>query len=195
MLPHVCCLNERSIEMPSQEQQGIPVSSFVSKLAQAKKDGLAFVASGYIGAADHKVVRMYFDLSLETYVEIPRSAVLHAQPIKDDMHERAELMVMGNSDVNLIHQQMRTIKANELQQAMDDQKNQAMQIAPQATPPRLPTAVVPDPCAPPPTSADCGCVDPKAQRIAPSSPEEQRAERDPLRRVARWVLGPFGRLL
>lgn len=108
--------------MPSKKQAGIPVSSFVSKLAQAKKDGLTFITSGYIGAADDKVVRMYFDLSLETYVDIPRDAVLHAQPITDDMHERAELMVAGNSDVNLVHQQSRTIKAMELQQAIDTKK-------------------------------------------------------------------------
>ncbi len=181
--------------MPSKKQAGIPVSSFVSKLAQAKKDGLTFITSGYIGAADDKVVRMYFDLSLETYVDIPRDAVLHAQPITDDMHERAELMVAGNSDVNLVHQQSRTIKAMELQQAIDAKKNQAMQIPPRETPPGLPKSVAPDPCAPPPASSDCVCADPKTKRVAPISPDERRADRDPVRRVARWALGPFGRLL
>lgn len=182
--------------MPSKNQERIPISSFVSKLAKAKQDGLTFVTSGYIGAVDDKVVRMYFDLSLETYVEIPRAAVVHAQSIKDDMHERAELMVMGNSDVQLVHQQMRTIKANDLQQAMDDRKHLAMQIPPQsAAPPRPVTVTVPDPCAPPPASTGCGCDDKKQQALAPASAEQERAERDPLRRVARWALGPFGFLV
>jgi len=179
--------------MPSKGQQGIPISSFVNRLAKAKKEGLTYVTSGYVAAVDEKVVRMYFDLSLETYADIPRAAVLHAQPIKDDMHERAELMIMGNSDVQLVHQQMRTIKANELQQAMDDQKHEAQQMAAQATAPKLPAPAAPDPCARPP--AACGCSGAEAQRPAPSTPEEERTSRDPLRRAARWMLGPFGLLL
>jgi len=180
--------------MPSDNPQKIPVSSYASKLAKAKKEGLTFVTSGYIGEANERVVRLYFDLSLETYADIPRAAVLDAKPIKGDMHERAELMVMGNSDIQLVHQQTRTVKAGELQQAMDDRKNQAMGGAAQALPPRVSVKPAPDPCAKPPASSECGCQEQTMHTVAPPSAEQQRAERDPLRRVARWAMGPVGLL-
>ena len=183
----------RSLEMPSKKQQEIPVSSFVSKFADAKKENLTFLTRGYVGSVDDKVVRMYLDLSLETYVDIPRSAVVHAQPVKDDLHERSELMVMGTGDIRLVHQQTHTIKAQDLQRAIDDQRNQA-------TDPKREllagaSTVAPDPCAKPPTKLECGCGGAAARKPGLASKDEEQAGRDPMREAARWMLGPFGRLL
>jgi len=180
--------------MPNKKQQEIPISSFVGKLADAKKTGLTFLTRGYVGSVDDSVVRMYLDLSLETYVDIPRSAVMHAQLVKDDLHERSELMVMGNTDIQLVHQQAHTIRANDLQQAMDDLKNQAMGVDPRRDLSGM-TAAAPDPCAKPQAVPECGCAGTGVQKPSPASAHEEQAGRDPMRRAARWMLGPFGRLL
>ena len=181
--------------MPSNNQQQIPVSSFVSKLADAKKKDLTFLTRGYVGSVDDSNVRMYLDLSLETYVDIPRSAVVHAQLIKDDQHERSELMVMGSSDIRLVHQQSHTIKASDLQQAVIDQKNQIMGVDPKASPSGMAQPAAADPCANTPVKPECGCAGAGSKQPAPASKDEEQAERDPMRRVARWALGPFGLLL
>ena len=179
--------------MPSKKQQEIPVSSFVSKLADAKKENLTFLTRGYVGSVDDKVVRMYLDLSLETYVDIPRSAVVHAQPVKDDLHERSELMVMGSSDIRLVHQQTHTIKAQDLQRATDDRRNQVMD--PKGMLSGGGSTLTPDPCAKPPAKLECGCADMGAHKPAAASKDEEQSGRDPMREAARWMLGPFGRLL
>ena len=181
--------------MPSKKQQEITTSSFVNKLADAKKDGLTFLTRGYVGSVDDKVVRMYLDLSLETYVDIPRSAVVHAQTMKDDMHERSELMVMGTSDIQLVHQQTHTIKAGDLQRAMDDQKQQTMGVDAYGALSALAAAAAADPCKNAPVSHDCGCAGGGKQKPAPAPASEEQAAPDPVRRAARWMLGPFGLLL
>lgn len=181
--------------MPRKKQLEIPTSSYVNKLADAKREGLTFLTRGYIGSVDDKVVRMYLDLSLETYVDIPRSAVVHAQTIKDDMHERSELMVMGTSDIQLVHQQMHTIKAGDLQRAMDDQRQQAMGADPYGALSAIAAAAATDPCTKAPANPDCGCAGSGKQKSAPAPATEEQAAPDPMRRAARWMLGPFGLLL
>lgn len=181
--------------MPSKKQQEIPISSFVNKLADAKKDGQTFLTRGYVGSVDDKVVRMYLDLSLETYVDIPRSAILHAQAIKDDIHERSELMVMGTSDIQLVHQQMHTIKAGDIQRAMDDQRQQAMGVDPHGALSAMAAALATDPCAKTPSTPECGCAGGGQQKLAPAPAAEEQAAPDPMRRAARIMLGPFGLLL
>ena len=181
--------------MPTRKQQEISTSTFVNKLANARKDGLTFLTRGYIGSVDDKVVRMYLDLSLETYVDIPRSAVVHAQNIKDDMHERSELMVMGTSDIQLVHQQTHTIKAGDLQRAMDDQKQQAMSANAYGALSKLAGAMAADPCTKAPVDPDCGCAGGSKQKPAPAPASEEQAAPDPVRTAARWMLGPFGLLL
>jgi hypothetical protein len=58
----------------------------VSKLLAAKQSGPVFVTRGYLGAANENVVRLYLDLSLETYAEIQRAAVLHADTVPGSAH-------------------------------------------------------------------------------------------------------------
>jgi hypothetical protein len=120
----------------------LPVSPFVSKLLAAKKSGPAFATRGYIGAADDKVVRLYFDLSLDSYVEIPRSAVLHADVVPGSAHQRAELIVDGAQELKMVSVHERLLKPADMQDVFD--RSKAKKTAP-------------DPCATPATTGDCTC--------------------------------------
>lgn len=181
--------------MPSNKQQEIPISSFVNKLENAKKKGPTFLTRGYVGSVDDKVVRMYLDLSLETYVEIPRSAVVHVQSVKEDLHERSELMIMDAADIHLVHQQMHTIKASDLQHATVGQKNEMMGMDPKGSLSGIAPSAAPDACAKAPAKPECGCAGAGTHKPGLASKDEEQAGPDPMRRAARWFLGPFGRLL
>jgi hypothetical protein len=165
----------------------VPVSSFIKKLAAAQNEGPAFLTRGYVGEVNDNVVRLYFDLSLATYAEIPRSAVLHTQPIKDDPHERSELMVAAEQDINLVHRVQRTVTPDDIRKAEVEGLNEIMQLK---APPKSK-----DPCAKPEAKADCADRDAgsPAKLAGPAKAEEN--QRDPLRRAGRIALGPLGFLL
>lgn len=131
--------------MATPSYRDLPVSPFVSKLLEAKQDGPVFVTRGYLGGGDEKVVRLYFDLSLETYAEIPRSAVLHADAVAGSAHQRAELIVDATKEVRVVSVLERTLKQADIQEAVDRAK--AHETAPQS----------PDPCGTPSTTQDCHC--------------------------------------
>ena len=128
--------------MATPSYRELPVSPFVSKLLAAKQSGPVFVTRGYIGAADEKVVRLYFDLSLDTYAEIPRSAVLHADMVPGSAHQRAELIVDGTKELKVVSVHERVLKHADIQDVVD--RSRVKKTAPDA-------------CATPSTTKDCTC--------------------------------------
>jgi hypothetical protein len=128
--------------MPISANKDLPFSPFVSKLVAAKRSGPVLVTRGYLGEGDKDLVRLYFDLSLETYAEIPRSAVMHAEAVTGSPHQRAELIVDARQDIRVVSVIERTLKAADIQEAMDHAKAHK---------------TAPDPCAAPPSAPECSC--------------------------------------
>ena len=141
--------------MATPSDRDLPVSPFVSKLLAAKQSGPVFVTRGYIGAADEKVVRLYFDLSLDTYAEIPRSAVLHADMVPGSAHQRAELIVDGTKEVKVVSVHERMLKQADIQEVVD--RSRAKKTAP-------------DPCATPSTTKECTCHPSASPGLAAGAP-------------------------
>jgi hypothetical protein len=174
--------------MASGKYPRLPVSSLVSKLAKANEERPTFLTRGYIASADDRMVRLYLNLTLDTYVDIPRSAVLHAQQIKDDQHERSELMLDATAQMTLVHEQKRTLGPGNFQQALTDaqeQMKQKAQLRPSAS--AHPPA---DACAE--VRPSCGCGAPAAAPQAAPSAGEPDAGPDLLRMAGKQALGPFG---
>jgi hypothetical protein len=180
--------------MPTKKRPDIPISSFASKLAKTKQNSPAFLTSGYVGAADDKTVRLFLDLTLDTYVDIPRSAVLHSQSVEDDQHQRAELMLDAGAQMTLVHQARRNLGPEDFQQALtaarEQQKNRA-QPQPAAASMSAPSQAM-NPCEVKPS---CGCGGSVAESPAPAGPSEPGSGPDLLRRAGRAALGPFGFVL
>ena len=140
------------------------------------------------------IVRLYFDLSLNTYADIPRSSVLHVQQMKDDMHEQSELMLTGQANINIVHAQSRSITPSDLQAANNDIER-LKTAPPQAMHPGAARPAGTDPCAKPQPVSDCGCSAGIAPGNTASQPSEDNTGRDVLRAAAKVALGPFGLLL
>ena len=180
--------------MAIKKQKEIPISSYVKNYSAASKNGPAYLARGYIGEANDDTVRLYFDLSLNTYADIPRSSVLHVQQMKDDMHEQSELMLAGQANINIVHTQSRSVTAGDLQAANNDIERLKM-APPQANHPGAARQAGTDPCAKPLSVPDCGCSPGIASGHTASQPNEDNTARDVLRAAAKVALGPFGLLL
>ena len=177
--------------MATNKNPDIPVSSFVSKLTNAKESTSAFLTSGYVGAVDDKSVRLYLDLTLDTFVDIPRSAVLHAQKIENDQHERSELIINANSQMVLVHQQKRELTPADFQLAQIKALNEkARETQGQGSSSPPPSQEPAEHCCV--VHHCCRCAGSVAGSPAPANQAEPAAGPDLLRAAGKAALGPFG---
>lgn len=144
--------------MSPKQVPNLNVNPFVKRLLEARETGPVYVTRGYIGAVDDHSVRLYLDLELETYAEIPRDAVIEASQIEDSRYERAELVVDGTHDIRLVHVNQQILTPS--------------QIADLTETARMENHVAHDPCQPVPDPCDCP---PESNALRPAGANRQVA--------------------
>ncbi len=177
-----------------QDNSKLPVSKFAAILAETQRKSGGFATTGYVTDWDDDVMRVYFDLNLDTYAEIPTGAVVHAEYAEDDKLGRANLVVAGDAPITLVQTQRTQVSPaamnlmNAYEQAVDDQKDASLIQA--MRPGGSMTQCSPDPCS-------CGGHAQGGKTIGEvdARPSRSARRRDRLRSAARWFGGPIGRLI
>jgi hypothetical protein len=144
--------------MSPKQVPNLKVNPFVERLLEAREAGPVYVTRGYVGAVDDQSVRLYLDLELETYADIPRDAVIEASQIEDSRYERAELVVDGSHDIRLVHTNRQILTPS--------------QIADLTETARMQNQVAHDPCQPVPDPCDCS---PGSNALRPAGANRQIA--------------------
>ncbi|MGE4163031.1 MAG: hypothetical protein AB7G23_14995 [Vicinamibacterales bacterium] len=168
--------------MPQQPE--IPVSTFVSRLGELKRNRSVFRTSGYVAAVDKETVRMYFNLSLTSYADIPRASVLHAQLIKDDAHERAELIVDSATPIAISIAHSTVLSTMQLNEEKDPGLRKARDRSIQRASPTGCGSATP--------ASPCGCGGSTGGTKEKDGAEQPDVAEDVLRTAAKVALGPLG---
>jgi hypothetical protein len=83
--------------MPPRDD-ALKVNPLIAKLAGATSGG-AVELQGYVGPSEAGTVRLYRSLAMDSYVDIPREAILDAADVESDSEGRVRLYVQGTSEL------------------------------------------------------------------------------------------------
>lgn len=97
---YLLCILPFGVSLAQQAAPGISTSPLVEQLLRAAPDGEQLVElSGYVGLSTPEMVRLYRNLSLSSYLEIPRTAIVHSVQEGDPKRGQTRLYVRGSATV------------------------------------------------------------------------------------------------
>jgi hypothetical protein len=80
----------------------LEVTPSVAALAKYAEQGSIVELRGLVGPSNPGTVRIYKDSKLDSYVEMPRASIVHADKVEDDRAGRIRVYVLGSTPVTVV---------------------------------------------------------------------------------------------
>jgi hypothetical protein len=80
----------------------LEVTPSVAALAKYAEQGSIVELRGLVGPSSAGTVRIYKDSKLNSYVEMPRASIVHADKVEDDRAGRIRVYVLGSTPVTVV---------------------------------------------------------------------------------------------
>lgn len=106
--------------MCKEKKAELKVNPIVAKLLKADGQDSIVEIEGYVGSVEEGTVRLYKNLGLSEYVEVPEDSILHTINIPDDKGGRVKVYIEASTEVVSVSIRRLTTRAGDLEEQVMD---------------------------------------------------------------------------
>jgi hypothetical protein len=78
------------------------VNSLIAALLETEKEDMAVTLEGYVGPSNSSTLRLYLDLGVTHYIDVPDESVLQIEDLHESGDGRVRVWVKGSSEIRTV---------------------------------------------------------------------------------------------